>query len=177
MKKRRQTLNDKLIGKGKEEREWRMTQSLDVYKTSCGIHCSTLTNLKFCCSRPQNSCSYVLLVTPNLNTAWCSEIGSLTSLDAPELHASSDVREPISLHQAVCALFFMAPTAAQQCTFTLSRIAKIKCHLQLARAATSVKVARQTKTEEEVRLRLNLGFGKNRVHVYECERERASERD
>ena len=34
-------------------------------------------------------------------TAWCSEIGSLTSLDAPELHASSDVREPISLHQAV----------------------------------------------------------------------------
>ena len=33
-------------------------------------------------------------------TAWCSEIGSLTSLDAPELHAASDVREPISLHQA-----------------------------------------------------------------------------
>ena len=33
--------------------------------------------------------------------AWCSEIGSLTSLDAPEFHASSDVREPISLHQAV----------------------------------------------------------------------------
>ena len=32
-------------------------------------------------------------------TAWCSEIGSL--MDAPELHASSDVREPISLHQAV----------------------------------------------------------------------------
>ena len=34
-------------------------------------------------------------------TAWCSEIGSLTSLDAPELHASSDVREAILLHQAV----------------------------------------------------------------------------
>ena len=34
-------------------------------------------------------------------TAWCSEIGSLRSLDAPELHAYSDVREPISLHQAV----------------------------------------------------------------------------
>ena len=32
------------------------------------------------------------------STAWCSEIGPLTSLDAPELHASSDVREPISLH-------------------------------------------------------------------------------
>ena len=34
-------------------------------------------------------------------TAWCSEIGFLKSLDAPEFHASSDVREPISLHQAV----------------------------------------------------------------------------
>ena len=37
------------------------------------------------------------------SSAWCSEVGSLTSLHAPELHhsASSDVREPISLHQAV----------------------------------------------------------------------------
>ena len=35
-------------------------------------------------------------------TAWCSEIGSLRSLNAPELHASGDAREPISLHQAVC---------------------------------------------------------------------------
>ena len=35
------------------------------------------------------------------NTEWCSEIGSLMSLDVPELHASTDVREPISLHQAV----------------------------------------------------------------------------
>ena len=34
-------------------------------------------------------------------TAWCSEIGSLASLDAPEFYASTDVREPISLHQAV----------------------------------------------------------------------------
>ena len=32
---------------------------------------------------------------------WCSEICSLMSLDAPEFHAFSDVREPISLHQAV----------------------------------------------------------------------------
>ena len=31
----------------------------------------------------------------------CSEVGSLVSLDAPEFHASSDVREPISLHQDV----------------------------------------------------------------------------
>ena len=34
-----------------------------------------------------------------LCTVWCNEVGSLTSLDACELHASSDVREPISLHQ------------------------------------------------------------------------------
>ena len=34
-------------------------------------------------------------------TAWCSEIGSLTSLHACNSGASSDVREPISLHQAV----------------------------------------------------------------------------
>ena len=40
-------------------------------------------------------------VRPNWHTAWCSEIGSLASPDAPEFHASSDVREPISLHQAV----------------------------------------------------------------------------
>ena len=33
-------------------------------------------------------------------TAWCSEIGSLT-LNALELHARNNVREPISLHQAV----------------------------------------------------------------------------
>ena len=33
--------------------------------------------------------------------AWCCEIGSLTSLDACNSGASSDVREPISLHQPV----------------------------------------------------------------------------
>ena len=38
------------------------------------------------------------------NTARCSEIGSLTSLDAPDLHVSCDVREPISLHQAVVTI-------------------------------------------------------------------------
>ena len=37
----------------------------------------------------------------NTSTAWCSETGSLTSLDACNSGASSDVREPISLHQAV----------------------------------------------------------------------------
>ena len=36
-------------------------------------------------------------------TAWCSEIGSLTPLQLQLLHASSDVREPISLHQVVLA--------------------------------------------------------------------------
>ena len=35
------------------------------------------------------------------STAWCSEIGSLTSLDAYKSGASIDCREPISLHQAV----------------------------------------------------------------------------
>ena len=34
-------------------------------------------------------------------TAWCSEIGSLTSLDVRNSGVFSDVREPISLHQAV----------------------------------------------------------------------------
>ena len=34
-------------------------------------------------------------------TAWCSEIGSPKSLDACNSGAFSDVREPISLHQAV----------------------------------------------------------------------------
>ena len=34
-------------------------------------------------------------------TAWHSKIGSLTSLDAWNSGASSDAREPISLHQAV----------------------------------------------------------------------------
>ena len=35
------------------------------------------------------------------SAAKCSEFGSLMSLDAPGLDASSDVREPISLHKAV----------------------------------------------------------------------------
>ena len=53
-------------------------------------------------------CHHDCIVSVNFNvpmqhnsTAWCSEIGSLTTLYAPEFHASSDVREPISLHQAV----------------------------------------------------------------------------
>ena len=36
------------------------------------------------------------------STAWCSEIGSLTSLDACNSGASRDVRGPNSLHQTVC---------------------------------------------------------------------------
>ena len=38
-------------------------------------------------------------------TEWCGEIGSPTSLDACNSGASSDVREPISLHQAVHELY------------------------------------------------------------------------
>ena len=34
-------------------------------------------------------------------TAWCNENRSLASLDAPDFHAANDVRDPISLHQAV----------------------------------------------------------------------------
>ena len=45
-----------------------------------------------------------------LYTHWCSEIGSLRSLDAPELRASSDVREPISLHQSVHCDWLPQPT-------------------------------------------------------------------
>ena len=36
-----------------------------------------------------------------IRTTWCSEIASLTSLQLQLLHASSSVREPISLHQAM----------------------------------------------------------------------------
>ena len=35
--------------------------------------------------------------------------GSLASLDAPELHASSDIREPIPFHQAVCLIYRRLP--------------------------------------------------------------------
>ena len=48
-----------------------------------------------------NQCP-TLLVLCMWHTAWCSEIGSLTSLHACSLGASSDVREPISLHHSVC---------------------------------------------------------------------------
>ena len=41
------------------------------------------------------------------NTAWCSEIGSLTSVDACNSGASDDAREPISLHQAVLSCLSM----------------------------------------------------------------------
>ena len=42
-------------------------------------------------------------------TAWCSEIGFLRSLNAPERRASSDVREPISLHQSVFDCGILCP--------------------------------------------------------------------
>ena len=50
----------------------------------------------FCASFWVNyACMYLCL-------AWCSEIGSLTSLDACISGTSRDVREQISLHLAVC---------------------------------------------------------------------------
>ena len=44
-------------------------------------------------------------MTVHVCKSWCSEIGSRTSLNAPELRASSDVKEPISLHQAVHVMY------------------------------------------------------------------------
>ena len=41
------------------------------------------------------------MLSKHENTAWCYENGSLTSLDACISGASSDVKGPISLHQAV----------------------------------------------------------------------------
>ena len=55
-----------------------------------------------------------------LYTAWGSEIGSLWSTNAPEFHASSDVRGPISLHQAVltsCPARRCSGIRAQLCRF------------------------------------------------------------
>ena len=49
------------------------------------------------------------------STAWYSEIGSLTSLDAPEFHASSDVREPISLYSAVDGKTLLVTVDQQGC--------------------------------------------------------------
>ena len=48
----------------------------------------------------QFHCPKLYLLIPK-TTAWCSEIGSLTSRDARNSGASSDRRGPISLHQAV----------------------------------------------------------------------------
>ena len=56
----------------------------------------TKFNNYYCCHSGASTCVYNVR-----HTAWGSEIGSLTSLDAPELHASSDIRELISLQQAV----------------------------------------------------------------------------
>ena len=58
-------------------------------------------------------------------TAWCSEIGSLVSLDAPEFHAISDVRETISLHQAVLGMLKLNKKNTQSlswCFFFLSQV-------------------------------------------------------
>ena len=67
--------------------------------------------------RKENENNYTDTFNMHTCTAWCSEIGSLTSLNAPELHSSSDIREPISLHQAVLPTGYTLSTA----TFTLER--------------------------------------------------------
>ena len=53
------------------------------------------------------------------NTAWCSEIGSLTSRDACNSGASSDRRGPISLHQAVQTLVHAWLCTRGYCMLTL----------------------------------------------------------
>ena len=64
------------------------------------------SNWSVCKIPPRHSPKQVLLNLSLLHvkcTVWCSEIGSLTSLDVCNSGASSNHREPISLHQAVCA--------------------------------------------------------------------------
>ena len=78
-------------------------------------------------------------------TAWCSEIGSLTLLDAPELHASSDVREPISLHQVVHP---------------------VSCHLERARVWFAVAVVRSQR-----RALCGSCVGEVRQHVHASQRQ------
>ena len=53
-------------------------------------------------------------------TAWCSEIGFLLSLNAPELHVSSDVREPISLHHNRVNHLQLTPPVCTCVTFFIS---------------------------------------------------------
>ena len=50
-----------------------------------------------------------------IHTAWCSEIGSLTSPDAWNSGASNDAREPISLHQAVSFFFSYKQCRTSSC--------------------------------------------------------------
>ena len=61
--------------------------------------CWKMIFLRWCGNKSRN----------NSCTAWCSEFGSLTSPDAWNAGASSDVREPISLHQTVCSLVSFYP--------------------------------------------------------------------
>ena len=60
---------------------------------------------------------YFFLPCKSVNTAWCSEIGSLTPLDACNSGASSDVREPVSMHLAVLQQFSGLKSAAKRAKF------------------------------------------------------------
>ena len=75
-------------------------------------------------------------------TAWCSEIGSLTSLDACNSGASSDVREPISLHQTYLgfALFHTLLIALSMCALMLS-ICVQYATVRFARMTPNLEVA------------------------------------
>ena len=75
-----------------------------AYVRPGGVSQVRLVGLLFCLLR---SWSHRYLLLFIVNTAWCSETGFLTSLDACNSGASSDVREPISLHQAVLLLLLL----------------------------------------------------------------------
>ena len=78
-------------------------------------------------SRCVYACVYVCVCT-----VWCSEIGSLQSRDAPELHSSSDVREPISLHRAVCVYVYHH----QECPIRLGKFSRMRNH-SISKTATA----------------------------------------
>ena len=98
-------------------------------------------------------------------TACCSEIGSLPSSDAPELHASSDVRKLISLHQAVYVRFILC--CASQFGWI---VGKRNPSLQspLTRKKKSIRKVAQKRQNVSLRLRLHyknvLGYRFNPNH-------------
>ena len=74
-------------------------------------------------------------------TAWCSEIGSLTSLDACNSGAFSDVREPFSLHQAVHVLTKNLHFAGRAIAHSLLLQAPLSQSLSLSLSLSSLSLS------------------------------------